>query len=500
MGGGKQIRQALERMRAAPFGLLLLAAIAMRWPAYGEWNYAIDDQYFALVGQRLLAGDLLYVDIWDRKPPLLYLTYAAIAALSPSVFAYQFVATGFAALGAWGTTRIARLIAPLPAALMAGIAYLALMTRFGGGNGEAAVFFNPLILFTAWSIASSIARLRQGALPRRVLLGMLSAGFAIGFKQSAAFEAAFFGIAVLVLLARAGMDWRALALRALAMAAIGAAPLVLAASFYCAVGHFPQLWQALVLSNLARAYDAGRLARGLAMAGLLCLPLALAGAGYWQARPDRPAPLGFLACWTLAAIAGVAGFPGLYLHYALPLLAPLMILAAPFFARPRIGAIGFLALVVLNLATSDMFALGVRAKARPAAAALVAQVRAVTPNRKLLVFGMPSYLYAEIGARPPSVLAFPPHFYEGAESRASGIDEVAELRRVLRTTPATVVVEEPIPAAPRNEATIAQLEIYLRTCHEVRRLRVYDHEGERRMAIHSDCRGSAVVMNGAPVR
>ncbi|NYT42739.1 hypothetical protein HZY97_18335 [Sphingomonas sp. R-74633] len=489
------IGEGMERRRGAVFALFLLAALAMRWPAFGEWNYAVDDQYFALVGRRLLAGDLLYVDIWDRKPPLLYLTYAAIAWLNPSTLAYQLVATGFAALGAWGTARIARLIAPFAAALMAGIAYLALMTRFGGGNGEAAVFYNPLMLFTAWSIATSIDRLRAGELPRRVLLGMLSAGLAIGFKQSAAFEAVFFGIAVLILLGRAALGWRALAL-----AAIGAAPMVIIGIAYAVMGHFPALWQALVLSNFGRAYDPGRIARGLALAGLLLLPFALAAAGYWQARSARPAPLDFLACWALAAIAGVAIFPGLYLHYALPLLGPLMILAAPLFARPRIGAIAFIALIALNLTTSDIFALPVRAKARPAAAALVAQVRAVTPGRHLLVFGMPSWLYAEIGARPPSILAFPAHFYEGAESGASGIDEVAELARVLRAGPETVVVQEPIPAAPRNEANIAQLADYLRQCSQVRRLGVYDHDGEKRMAIYSSCARVGPVPIAAPVR
>lgn len=483
--------QGLERSRSVQFALFLLVALAARWPAYGEWNYAVDDQYFALVGRRLLAGDILYADIWDRKPPLLYLTYAAIARVHASTLAYQLVATAFAALGAYGTARIARLIAPLPAALMAGIAYCALLTRFGGGNGEAAVFYNPLILAAAWSIASSIERLRQGLLPRRVLLGMLAAGLAIGFKQSAAFEAVFFGVATLAILARGGMRWPALAIRATAMAGLGALPMVAIGLVYWRMGHFPQLWQALVLSNFARTYDAGRITRALALAGLLCLPLLFALLGYLRGRAERSAPLGFLACWAAAAILAVAIFPGLYLHYALPLLAPLAVLSAPFFARPGIGTLGFAALVILALATSDMFDLRVRAHARPAAAALVEQVRRVTPHRRLLVFGMPSYLYAEIGAAPPSVLAFPAHFYEGAESRASGIDEVAELRRVLRARPETVVVQEPLPAAPLNEANVARIAAYVRRCEAVRRMTIYDHEGEKRMAVHSGCARAA---------
>ncbi|MFA8415207.1 hypothetical protein ACEPTV_33730, partial [Burkholderia pseudomallei] len=139
-----------------------------------------------------------------------------IARIHASALAYQLVATVCAALGGYGTARIARLIAPFPAALMAGIAYCVLLTRFGGGNGEAAVFYNPLILATAWSIATSIAQLRRGVLPPPVLLGMFTAGLAIGFKQSAAFEALFFGIATLAILARGGMGWRALAVRAAA--------------------------------------------------------------------------------------------------------------------------------------------------------------------------------------------------------------------------------------------------------------------------------------------
>ena len=246
-----------------------------------------------------------------------------------------------------------------------------------------------------------------------------------------------------------------------------------------------------MLSNFARAYDAGRLARALALAGLLCLPLLFAVLGYLRGRASRPAPLDFLACWAVAAILAVAIFPGLYLHYALPLLGPLAVLSAPFFARPGIGVLGFAALIVLNLATSDMFDLRARARARPAAAALVEQVRQVTPHGRLLVFGMPSYLYAETGSAPPSVLAFPAHFYEGAEAGASGIDEVAELRRVLRAGPETVVVQEPLPAAPLNQANVAQLARYVRHCAAVRRMPLYDHEGEKLMVVHSGCARAA---------
>ncbi len=44
---------------------------------------------FARVGQRILAGDLPYVDIWDRKPPRLFFAYPIIALGSSSPLAYR---------------------------------------------------------------------------------------------------------------------------------------------------------------------------------------------------------------------------------------------------------------------------------------------------------------------------------------------------------------------------------------------------------------------------
>ena len=64
--------------RLAQFTCLLAFAALIRCPAYGEWNFGIDDQFYALVGDQLRHGELLYVDIWDRKGPLLYLIFAGI--------------------------------------------------------------------------------------------------------------------------------------------------------------------------------------------------------------------------------------------------------------------------------------------------------------------------------------------------------------------------------------------------------------------------------------
>ncbi|WP_150531648.1 hypothetical protein [Staphylococcus aureus] len=66
-----------------------------------------------------------------------------------------------------------------------------------------------------------------------------------------------------------------------------------------------------------------------------------------------------------------------------------------------------------------------------------------------------------------------------------------QLRRVRRARPETVVVQEPLPAAPLNEANVARIAAYVRRCEAVRRMTIYDHEGEKRMAVHSGCARAA---------
>ncbi|MFC0203793.1 hypothetical protein [Novosphingobium soli] len=482
-------RAAGERSRPwFQFACLLGFAALIRCPAFGEWNYAIDDQYFALVGKRLLAGDRLYVDIWDRKTPLLYLVYAAAATLGNQTLAYQAFATVCAALGGYATARLARLFAPPGAALMAGLAYVTLLSRFGGDNGEAAVFYNPLMAAGALAVVTSLERLRQGFVPWRVTGGMLAAGTAVAFKQSAAFEACFLGAAsAWMVLASRRPDGQTLA-RVAGLALAGATPLLAIAAWYWRSGHFAELRQAVVESNLLRIYPppGERLRRIAALVGMIGLPLVLAMLGRRRGATDAR-PWAFVALWGGVALAAVLAYPNLYLHYALPLACPLAALCAPFFARPDIGRLGFAAMLAVNLWLCDTLALADRLKARPAAEALVSYVAQETPSRKLLVFGMPSYLYALLDAKPPSVLAFPPHLFDGAEAGATGHDEVKAMQRILASRPSTVVLQQPLPAAPVNLATVRQLHRYVRSCRRARTMQVYDHDGAVALRIYSRC-------------
>ena len=77
--------------------LLFLAAFLLRMPHFGDPLYQIDEQFYLLVGDRMLHGAIPFVDIWDRKPIGLFLLFAAIRLLpGDGILAYQLVATGCA--------------------------------------------------------------------------------------------------------------------------------------------------------------------------------------------------------------------------------------------------------------------------------------------------------------------------------------------------------------------------------------------------------------------
>src|SRR3989344_6203377 len=62
---------------------LILAAILFliflfRFPSLFEPFWYGDEGIFAAVARNLNQGGVLYRDAWDNKPPMIYLTYAAI--------------------------------------------------------------------------------------------------------------------------------------------------------------------------------------------------------------------------------------------------------------------------------------------------------------------------------------------------------------------------------------------------------------------------------------
>jgi len=465
-------------------GLALLSlAVGLRASVFGNPNALADDAFYFLVGQRMHEGLLPYVDVWDRKPPGLFVLYWAIAGISRAVIAYQLAATLFAALTALVIGAIVtRWTGRQRGGLLAGMAYLLTLGPLDGFSGQSPVFYNLPVALAALLVW------RGGE--RRGWLAMGLCGLALTIKQTCVFESVFLGGWLLWRLRAGGMAWPALAGRALGFAAVGAAPFAAFALAYWWLGHFGEFWQAMVLSNLAKApLAAGELQRATAaMAVRLAVPVLVAAWGLWRGTWAEPDPRRFLAGWLAAGLAGVASVPHFFPHYALPWLVPLCAAAGLGFARARGGLVAFALVAANGMLWYDPFDRAWNVHAIASTRALASAVVQNDHGRGLFVYDGPLQLYAMTDRPFMSPLVFTHHLNQAIERNVSHLDTDAEVDRVLARHPGAVVTVLSPRNFPVNRHTWNAVQDYVRAnCRRVALVPSYDHMTITPTAVFGDC-------------
>lgn len=452
-------RFATPRVLNRPIGVaivLLVFAVLVRARDYGNPVAHVDEQYYLLVGDRLLHGARLYIDLWDRKPPGLFLLFAGFRLLPGDGFlAYQLVATLCAATTGWLIWLAARRMALAPpAGLAAGAAYILWLPLLSGGSGQSPVFYN-LAMTAAAMLTLELPRLAERRASGMILLSgvgaCLLAGVAIQIKYTPLVEGAIFGLAHLWYLWRARAKPATVVAAALLWMVLGLLPTALIVLQYWLKGTaaFDGFWFANFTSiTLRRGYPAAKIAGRLAGIGGQLLPLIACAVVAWRKGPQCPA-MTLTRIWLAFALIAFAMIGAFFDHYALPLLAPLALAAAPAFAMGRkalvpvfvIGA----GLFVFHAATNDPGeGDGIRRMASVMAA--------VDGGECPYVFAGDSSLYHLSGGCVPTPYAFPSSLAYEAERGAIGVDERAEVARILaRRPPAIVTLDDPF--SPWNAAT-----------------------------------------------
>jgi 4-amino-4-deoxy-L-arabinose transferase-like glycosyltransferase len=294
---------------------------------------------YSVVANEIVDGGRPYADAVERKPPLLFWTYAAVFKVAGK---YNWKALHVVAL-AWTLCAMAGL-------------YVIGCELFDGNTGLiAALFYSvfqpwwtwktlsfdgevlmnlPIIL--AWAIAfrRSSSRLRSELFVAGALLG---AAFLL--KQPAAIAAVPLGIYLLLPSYRAS--------RSLTRINSIMQATTLTAGFFAVVGLVAiVLWKQGILRDafywtisdhdVPHVFWEKGILLTLAFIGV-CLPL-IVGAimacrdkkGIWAAKPaERTALFGLLSASAIGAAAGARFYP----HYYIQLIPPLVLLAAPYYAR-----------------------------------------------------------------------------------------------------------------------------------------------------------------------
>jgi len=457
--------------------ILLIAAIALRCSVYGNPAPMADDQFYALVGARMHHGLLPYVDVWDRKPLGLFLIYYALAAISPAPVVWQVAATLSAAATALTIARLAETIpqTPRPAALLAGLTYLATLGPLDGYSGQSPVFYNlPIAL---------AALLAYRPTPAKAATTALLCGLAITIKQTALFESALLLGWILAHTPRAHLIPRALTL-----ALLVTLPTLACATFYAAHHHFAAWWQAMVLSNLVKAPLTAREIHGQAASTAVRLAPLLAVTLAALATQPKSHARTYLALWLAAATVGFLSVPHYFAHYALPALVPLTVTAASLFARPSAGRPAALALIAWTFVWYHPWDRAWQMHSRTSVTALASAAVQHDHGRGLLVFDGPTSVYALANRPFLTPLVFPHHLNQLAERNVSQFDTNAEVARVLAAHPGAVISTLAPRNFPVNWTTWRAVQTYVHAnCHPVALVQTWDERFVTPIMVWGDC-------------
>ncbi len=423
------------------FCLLALLALAVRGWLFGNPVIHVDEQFYLLAGERLLAGDIPYLDFWDRKPVGLYLAYAVPAALFANpVIGYQILATLCAALTAGLIFATARRLTGFGPALAGGAAYIVWLPLFGGIGGQAPVLFNLPMALAASLVMGLVGQTDLRGITRRGCAIMLLAGLAMQIKYSAVFEGVWFGLTLLWLGWRRGGTLPWLAGRAALWITCALAPTLAIWAAYAARGLGSLYFNANFVSVLSDEVDFGPALLRLFWQVLGLTPFWLclwAAQRHWRGNGQAL----WLIGWAGASFGGYLVFGNWFDHYVLTMLVPLSTVAALGFAainRRRLAmalVLGIGLAAGLSRAVVDRADRGTRAEV----ARLTAMVKQHRHGGCLYVTEDIPVLFALTRACLPSRFAFPEHLVLARYTHALGVNQADEMRKMLAARPSVIV-------------------------------------------------------------
>ncbi len=404
---------------------IVLLTVVTRLPSVLHPRAIDDEAIYAVVANEIVEGGKPYVDAVERKPPLLFWTYAGVFEVAGEYNwrALHVVALLWTLATMGGLYVIGRELFDRPTGLTAAL----LASVFGSFATWKNLAFNGEIMMNlplVWAWAIGLGRSHSRFRPELLAAGALL-GTAFLLKQPGAIAAV--PLAIYLLLpsyrrsrgrAKGESVAQAAILTAGFLGALASVATILAyqgilreASYWTVADHtVPHVfWEKGIMQSLSFA--------------AICLPLligtalALRGEGdLWADKTaERIALFGLLGASMIGAAAGARFYP----HYYIQLLPPLVLLAAPAYAavwrqkvQPRWWMPGPLIMQTwLALTVVAFFVLhwqGLAARRQPTVAGRYLAKNSA-PNDRIFVWGQFPEIYLDAGRRPASryIATFP---------------------------------------------------------------------------------------------
>jgi hypothetical protein len=435
--------------RAEKFCTLIIIALItflVRLPEFGNPAPDFDEQLYFLAGERMWQGLVPFVDIWDRKPIGLFLIYAATHVFGDNgIIQYQIVAALFAAVTAWLIFCIGRRTTSFVGALCAAGIYIVYLRVLLSAVGQSETFF---MLFCVASMYLAVRAIETDnpTRIRKIAMGtMLALGIALQIKYTIVFQCIFFGLFFLWRSFLATRSPITVARDAIIFILIGILPTALAAGYYVAIGE----WGAFQYANFVSVFDRGPLTGGIALYCVVYSAVAIApllGIALYQLYHDQKLSGNpklitlMIVAWAFSGIAAVFLTSSVYIYYFIPLIPTLAILTGNFIggANQRWAIIPAL-LIYAGYVSDYPGAFQKSHKDTAAISKITALLNAHDTADCIYVYDGPTILYSTTKSCLPTAYAYPDHLSNLQEKYSIGIDQAAEVKRVLAARPAAIV-------------------------------------------------------------
>jgi 4-amino-4-deoxy-L-arabinose transferase-like glycosyltransferase len=403
----------VRSLQLALLGLVSLT-FATRLPALLHPLPIDDEAIYSVVANEIIDGGKPYLDAVERKPPLLFYTYAAIYSVAGKYNwpALHLVAVLWTLATMAGLYVIGRALFDVPTGLIAALLY----TLFQPAVSFKNIQFNGELLMNlpivwAWAIAFSRGKSRHR--PALFLAGLLGC-LAFLLKQPAAIASVPLGLYLLLPSYRASRGLtKADSLRHFAIFAagfwvtLGVAGIVL---YQQGILRAALYWT--IEDHASPHFFVGRFVRSTLIFVAASLPLLLGAAWsrnlFWQKNRAEWIALVMLA---VASAIGAAAGGRFYSHYYIQLLPALALLAAPVFRQfslgktaSRSGWVLFRVLtpiwLVLTLVVFPLAKWRELSQLRDPSEAGRYLAEHFQPNERLFVWGQAPEIYLEARMRP----------------------------------------------------------------------------------------------------
>lgn len=426
--------------------VISLFTLVVRLPEIGNPAPDFDEQLYYLAGERMWQGAVPFVDIWDRKPIGLFLIYAATQLLGPNgIIQYQLVAAAFAVGTACLIFLITRRITGFSGSICASALYVIYLRVLLAAVGQAETFFMIFCVGAMYLAIKSMETAKSTLVRNYGFFAMLLLGLGLQVKYTILFQCVFFGLFFLRRLSHLGVRHQLVFIYGAIFIIFGLVPTLLVTGFYVAIGQQEAFFFANFQSNFLRGELTGDIALYCILYSLIAiLPIVALGIyQYFQHRNEkgqRFTLINLLVGWAISGIAAVFLTGSVYIYYFIPLVPALAILTGSFVGQERRRLAILPGLLIYTAFLSGYGAAFTKSRNDTAA------INRITENLKqytkvdcIYIYDGPTILYSTTNSCLPTTRPYPDHLSNFQEKDSMGLNQDAEVGRVLATRPAAII-------------------------------------------------------------